>query len=60
LDHANVPEWHEAMVAANIDFYEMSYEELVAYFKQLVNLEKIKKTNSQKRSARNMNYGLPK
>jgi hypothetical protein len=45
LDQAKAPEWHEAMVAANIDIFEMSYEESVAYFKRLENLEKIKKTN---------------
>ena len=26
---------HEAMVAANVDNYEMSYEECASYFKQL-------------------------
>jgi hypothetical protein len=45
LDQAKAPEWHEAMVAANIDIFEMSYEEFVAYFKTLEILEKIKKTN---------------
>jgi hypothetical protein len=39
-------EWHEAMVNANIDIFEMSYEESVSYFKQLKNLEKIRRTNS--------------
>jgi hypothetical protein len=39
------PEWHEAMVNANIDIFEMSYEESVSYFKRLENLEKIKRTN---------------
>jgi tetratricopeptide (TPR) repeat protein len=28
------PEWHEAMVNANIDMFEMSYEESVTYFKR--------------------------
>ena len=41
LDQAKAPEWHEAMVAANIDIFEMSYEESVSYFKRLENLEKI-------------------
>jgi hypothetical protein len=35
------PEWHEAMVNANLDIFEMSYEELVLYFKRLENFEKI-------------------
>jgi hypothetical protein len=39
------PEWHEAMVNANIDIFEMSYEESVSYFKHLENLEKISRTN---------------
>jgi hypothetical protein len=38
------PEWHEAMVNANIDIFEMSYEESVSYFKRLENLEKIRHT----------------
>jgi hypothetical protein len=40
------PEWHEAMVNAYIDIFEMSYEESVSYFKRLENLEKIRHTNS--------------
>jgi hypothetical protein len=40
LDKAKGPEWHAAMVAANIDIFAMSYEELVSYFKRLENLEK--------------------
>jgi hypothetical protein len=39
------PEWHKAMVNANIDIFEMSYEESVSYFKLWENLEKIKNTN---------------
>jgi hypothetical protein len=39
------PEWHEAMVNANIDSFEMSYEESVSYFKRLENLEKIRHIN---------------
>jgi hypothetical protein len=46
LDQAKAPEWHEAMVNANIDIFEMSYEESVSYFKRLQNLEKIRRTNS--------------
>jgi hypothetical protein len=30
---------------ANIDIFEMSYEESVSYFKRLENLEKIRRTN---------------
>jgi hypothetical protein len=45
LDQAKAPEWHEAMVNANIDIIEMSLEESVSYFKNLENLEKIKCTN---------------
>jgi hypothetical protein len=40
-----VPEWHEAMVNAIIDIFEMPYEESVSYFKRLENLEKIRCTN---------------
>jgi hypothetical protein len=39
------PELHESMVNANIDIFEMSYEESVSYFKSLENLEKIRRTN---------------
>jgi hypothetical protein len=36
LDQAKAmdPEWHEAMVNANIDIFEMSFEESVSYFKK--------------------------
>jgi hypothetical protein len=43
LDQAKAPEWHEAMVNANIQIFEMSYEESVSYFKRLENLEKIRR-----------------
>jgi hypothetical protein len=33
------------MVNANIDIFEMTYEESVSYFKRLENLEKIRRTN---------------
>jgi hypothetical protein len=46
LGQAKAPEWHEAMMNANIDIFEMSYEESVSYFKPLENLEKIRRTNS--------------
>jgi hypothetical protein len=39
------PDWHEAMVIANIDTFEMSYVESVSYSKRLENLEKIRRTN---------------
>jgi hypothetical protein len=47
LDQAKdmAAEWHEAMVNANIEIFEMSYEESVSYFKHLENLEKIRHTN---------------
>jgi hypothetical protein len=38
-DKAIDPEWHELMVNVSIDFFEMSYEESVSYFKRLENLE---------------------
>jgi hypothetical protein len=39
------PEWHGSMVNANIDIFEISFEEFVDYFKLLENLEKIRRTN---------------
>jgi hypothetical protein len=47
LDHSKArnPEWHEAMVNANIDIFEMSYEDSVSYVKRLENLEKIRRTD---------------
>jgi hypothetical protein len=39
------PEWHEEMVNANIDIFEMSHEASVSYFKRLENLQKIRRTN---------------
>jgi hypothetical protein len=36
--------WHEALVNANIDIFEMTYEESVSCFKRLENLEKIRRT----------------
>jgi hypothetical protein len=47
LDQAKAihPEWHEAMVNANTDIFEMPYEESVSYFKRLENLENIRRTN---------------
>jgi hypothetical protein len=48
---AGYPEWHEAMVNANIDVFEMSYEESVSYFKRLENLEKTRHTNNSNPSS---------
>jgi hypothetical protein len=45
LDQDKAHEWHEAMVNAKIDIFEMTYEESVSYFKCLENLEKIRHTN---------------
>jgi hypothetical protein len=47
FDQANAcdSEWHEAMVNANIDIFEMSYEESISYFKRFENLKKIRRTN---------------
>jgi hypothetical protein len=39
LDQAKAPEWHEAMMNANIDIFEMSHEESDSYFKRLEYLE---------------------
>jgi hypothetical protein len=46
LDQAKAvnPEWHEALVNANIDIFEMSYEESVSCIKRLENLENIRRT----------------
>jgi hypothetical protein len=38
LDQEKNPKWHEAMIAAHIDIFDMSYEESAKYFKQLENL----------------------
>jgi hypothetical protein len=53
LDQAKArdPEWYEAVVNANIDIFEISYEESVSYFKRLENLEKIRHTNGPNPSA---------
>jgi hypothetical protein len=50
-DKAMDPEWHEAMVDATIDIFEMSYEESVSYFNRLKNLEKIRRTNGPNTSS---------
>jgi hypothetical protein len=48
---ATDPEWNEATVNANIDIFEMSYEESVSYSNSLENLEKIRRTNGPKPSS---------
>jgi hypothetical protein len=48
---ARYPEWHEAMVNANIDIFEMTYEESVSYFKGLENLKMIRHTNGPNSSS---------
>jgi hypothetical protein len=47
LDQAKArdAEWHEAMVNANIDIFENSYEESLMYFNYLENLQNIRLTN---------------
>jgi hypothetical protein len=45
LDQVKDPEWHEAIVSAIIDIFEMSYEASVSYFNCLENFEKIRRTN---------------
>jgi hypothetical protein len=44
-DQSKSPEWHAAMTLANIDIFEMNYEEAISCFKRLKNLEKIRLTN---------------
>jgi hypothetical protein len=52
LDQAKAPEWHEAMVNANIDIFETSYEEeSKLYYKHLENLEKIRRTHGPNSSS---------
>jgi hypothetical protein len=38
LDQAKPPDWHEAMISADINIFEMNYEEDMAYFIRLENL----------------------
>jgi hypothetical protein len=45
------PEWHEVVVNAKIDIFEMFHEESVTYFKNLENLEKIRCTNGPNHSS---------
>jgi hypothetical protein len=45
LDQAKAPQWHAAMVAANIDIFSMNYDESVTYFKRLKNLENIRRNS---------------
>ena len=45
LDQSKPPHWHEAMVSASIDIFEMDYESAISYFICLENLDKICCTN---------------
>ena len=45
LDQAKPPKWHEAMISANIDIFEMDYEAAISYFIRLENLDKIRHMN---------------
>jgi hypothetical protein len=45
LNQTKDPKWHEAVVNANIDIFEMFYEESVSNFKSLENSEKIRRIN---------------
>ena len=45
LDQAKPPNWHEAMVSANIVIFEMDYESAISNFIRLENLDKIRRTN---------------
>jgi hypothetical protein len=50
------PDWHEEMLNANIDIFEMTYEESVSYFKRLENLEKFRRTNDPNPSSLPVDY----
>jgi hypothetical protein len=45
LDQAKPPNWHEAMISANIDIFKMDYKSAILYFIRLENLDKICHTN---------------
>jgi hypothetical protein len=45
LDQAKPPNWHEAMVSANINIFEMDYELAISYFIRLENLDKLRRMN---------------
>ena len=45
LDQAKPPNWHEAMISANIDIFKMDYEAAISYFIRLENLDKIRRMN---------------
>jgi hypothetical protein len=55
---AKAPEWHEAMVNAKIDIFEMTYEESASYFKFLENLEKIRRNNGLNPSSIAVDYKI--
>ena len=45
LDQSKPPNWHEAMISANIDIFEMDYKAAISYFIRLENLDKIRRMN---------------
>jgi hypothetical protein len=53
FNQAKAPEWHEVMMNANIDIFEMSYVETDSYFKSLDNTKRVSATNSVGKSSEN-------
>ena len=47
LDHDKAEEWHETMIAANINVLDMIYEESMSYFKLTELFENIGCTNAK-------------
>jgi phosphoribosylanthranilate isomerase len=45
LNQSKPPEWHEAMVNANIDIFQCYHDESDSYFKHLEKFENIRSTN---------------
>jgi hypothetical protein len=45
LDRAKPPSWHEAVVSANIDVFEMDFDSAISYFRRLENLDMIRRMN---------------
>jgi hypothetical protein len=46
LDQAKPPNWHEAMVSANIDIFKMDCKLAISYFIRLEKLDKIGRTTA--------------
>jgi hypothetical protein len=46
-DQAKPSSWNEAIISANIDIFQIDYEEAISYFIPLEKLDKIKRTNGQ-------------